>query len=298
MNRLFAAVGVFALLLSSRASAGTVVWGNNASSAGTESIEAFDIDTGAQLASFLVPNSGSNLNGRGIAVVGTTIYYSNSSSGNVYVTNTVTHSADGIAFSTGLNGIANIAWDGTALWVTGYNGTNNAYRYTPTGTLLQTVLGFGNSRDGFEVANNHLIANRGDGENIYDLYDLNGVLQTSAFINAALAPGFVPGSITTGITFDGTDYIIANSPGFSGPTSKLLVYDASGNYIKTQTLAGTPPGGAVRLLEDLSSLGNIPSNPPSGVPEPASFLLLSAGLAGVAVLRARRKSRPSAWLRP
>jgi len=290
MNRLFLAAGIVGLLFSGNGVlCETIVWGNNASVPGTESIEAFDIDTGAQVASFLVPNPGSNQNGRGIAVVGTTVYYSNSSSGQVYVTNTATHSADGVAFNTGLNGIANIAWDGTALWVTGYNGTNNAYRYTPTGTLLQTVVGFGNNRDGFEVANNHLIANRGDGENMYDLYDLNGVLQTSAFINAALAPGFVAGSITSGITFDGTNYIISNSPGFSGPTSQLLVYDVNGNYIKTQTLAGTPPGGAARLLEDLSSLGNIPTNPLT--PEPATFTLFAAGFAGIAVLRARRKTR-------
>ncbi|MDA0661195.1 MAG: hypothetical protein O3C60_20535 [Planctomycetota bacterium] len=69
-----------------------------------------------------------------------------------------------------------IAWDGTALWVTAYDVTNNACRYTPTGTLLQTVLGFGNDRHGFEVAGNHLIANQGDGVGPYDLYELNGSL--------------------------------------------------------------------------------------------------------------------------
>lgn len=266
--------------------AGTIVWGNNASFAGTESIEAFDVDTGAQLASFLVPNAAANLNGRGIAVVGTTIYYSNSTSGNVYLTNSVTHTDDGIAFSTPLNGIANIAWDGTAIWVTGYNGTNNAYRYTPTGTLLETVLGFGNSRDGFEVANDHLIANRGDGETTYDLYDLSGALVTSAFIDAAAVPGFH--GITTGVTFDGSDYIISNPDSFGGPTTRLLVFNSSGVYIKTQDLAGTPPGGALRLLEDLSSLGNIPSNPPpTGTPEPATLLLCGAGLVAVSFFRRR-----------
>ena len=294
MNKFLFSVGFAgSLLCASGASAATIVWGNNASAPGTESIEAFSLDTGAQFASFLVPNPGSNQNGRGIAVVGSTIYYSNASGGDVYLTNTRNHSADGVAFNTGLNGIANIAWDGTALWVTGYNGTDNAYRYTPTGKLLQTVVGFGNSRDGFEVANNQLIANRADGQNIYDLYDLNGVLKTSAFINTSLAPGFVPGSITTGITFDGTDYIIGNSPGFNGPTSQLLIYDSNGKYVRTQTLAGTPPGGAPRLLEDLSSLGNIPSNPPPtpGAPEPASLGLLGAGVATGAILRARRKTQ-------
>ena len=288
MLKVISSLVISALFIINNAFAGTIVWGNNAAANGTQSIEAFDLSTGAQVASFLVPNASGNLNGRGIAVVGNTIYYTNSTGGNVYKTNSITHSDDGIAFNSGLNGIANIAWDGSALWITGYNGTNNAYRYSTTGTLMQIVLGFGNSRDGFEVANNHLIANRGDGENIYDLYDLTGVLQTAAFIDTSKAPGFVRGSITTGITFDGTDYIIANSPGFFGPTSQLLAYDVNGNYLRTQTLTGTPPGGAIRLLEDLSSLGNIPSNPPptTGVPEPSTLFLV--GIALVGVIRSRR----------
>lgn len=274
------------LMIANTAMASTIVYGTNASNAGAMSIEAFDLSTGAQISSFIVPNATANQNGRGIAVVGTTIYYTNSTSGNVYKTNTLTHSDDGVAFNTGLRGIANIAYDGTALYLTGYNGTNNAYRYSLSGALLQTVPGFGNSRDGFEVANNNLIANRGDGELIYDLYDLSGTLTTSDFINVqAKVPNF--SGITTGITFDGTNYIIANSPGFSGPTSQLLIFNSSGNYLNTQTLAGTPPGNALRLLEDLSSLGNIPQNPPT--PEPASLMLLAAGLGGIALIRVRAR---------
>lgn len=278
------------LLIASSAVAGTIVYGNNASFNGTETIEAFDLSTGAQVANFIVPNAVANRNGRGIAVVGTTIYYSNSDSGNVYKTNSVNHSDDGIAFTTNLSGIANIAFDGTALYVTGYNGTNNAYRYSLGGTLLQTVAGFGNSRDGFEVANNNLIANRGDGEHVYDLYKLDGTLSISAFIDVAAKVTNFAG-ITTGITFDGTNYIISNPDGFSGPTTKLLIFDASGNYVRTQALAGSPAGAAgLRLLEDLSSLGNIPTNPPvTATPEPVTFLLLGSGFAGIAMVRARSR---------
>lgn len=283
LKTLFAA----GLLTTSTAVAGTIVYGNNASLDGTETIEAFDISTGAQVANFIVPNLAANRNGRGIAVVGTTIYYSNASSGNVYKTNSVNHSDDGIAFNTNLNGIANIAFDGTALYVTGYNGTNNAYRYSLSGTLLQTVSGFGNSRDGFEVANNNLIANRGDGESVYDLFKLDGTMLTSAFIDVkAKVTGFA--GITTGITFDGTNYIISNPTAFDATTTKLLIFDTSGNYVRSQVLAGTPAGGQGRLLEDLSTLGNIPTNPPvTGTPEPVTFLLLGSGFAGIAVIRAR-----------
>ena len=169
----------------------------------------------------------------------------------MYKTNTVIHSDDGVAFDTGLNGIANIAYDGTALYLTGYNGTNNAYRYSLGGVLLQTVPGLGNSRGGFEVANNNLIANRDDGGKIYDLYNLSGMVTNSGFIDVmAKVPNF--SGITTGIAFDGTNYIIANSPGFSGPTSQLLIFDSSGNYVNTRTLAGAPPGGASRLLAGAS----------------------------------------------
>ncbi len=275
---------VMVALATVAARADTIIWGNNASLAGTETIEAFDVNTNMEVANFLAP--GPNLNGRGLAIVGNTIYYSNSSDDAVYKVNATTHAYIGVAFHTGLPGIANIAWDGTALWVTGYNGSNNAYRYTPSGTLLQTVLGFGNSRDGFEVAGNHLIANEGDGSTTYDLYDLSGTLLTHAFIDAATAPGFT--GISTGIAFDGKDYWISNPDGFSGPTTRLLEYSTSGTYMETLVLPGGPVGNpGLRLLEDLSSLGNIPSNT---VPEPISLTLFGAGLAGLGAFRRRRKS--------
>jgi len=233
------------------------------------------MSTGAVVQQFLAPNLAARAdNGRGIAVVGTTIYYSTATSGAVYVTDSSTHADLGIAFNTGLNGIANIAWDGTALWITGYNGTNNAYRYTPGGTLLQTVVGFGNSRDGFEIAGNHIIANRGDAQGPYDLYDLNGNLIQAAFINPTFAP--------TGITFDGTDYFVSNI--FN---NEIAVYDGTGAFLRNVTLGLPLPGtSSGRLLEDLSSLGNIPGN---GVPEPGTLVLIPAGFGMLALLRRRRR---------
>lgn len=265
--------------LSSLASAGTIVWGNNASF-GNVTLEAFDMDTGALVQQFLAPNlTARGDNGRGIAVVGTTIYYTTASSGNVYVTDSVTHADLGIAFSTGLGGISCVAWDGTALWVSAYDSTNNAYRYTTTGTLLQTVAGFGNNRDGFEIAGNHIIANRGDAVGPYDLYDLNGVLITSAFITTPFSP--------TGITFDGTNYFVSDI--FS---NKIAKYDGvTGAFISTTVLAGPFPIFGQRLLEDLSSLGNIDTNPaPGAVPLPGAALQGLLALGGLLALRMRRKS--------
>ena len=266
------------------AQASTIVWGNNATF-GNVTLEAFDMDTGALVDQFIVPNAqAAGDNGRGIAVVGTTIYYSTATLESVFVTDSNTHADLGIAFNTGLPGIANIAWDGTALWVTGYNGSNNAFRYLPDGTLLQTVLGFGNNRDGFEVAGNHLIANNGDAVGPYDLYDLNGILEQAAFI--------VPQtSNPTGITFDGTFYYVSDIFG-----NRIEKFDAGGNFISSTVLGGPFPQTCCgRLLEDLSALGNISSNPPPGgggggptIPEPGTLFLLGTGLAGLAAAGGRR----------
>lgn len=274
MKRVILVVMAFALMVFSAGTevgAGTIVWGNNATF-GNVTLEAFDMATGNVVDQFLAPNLLARAdNGRGIAVVGTTIYYTTANRGEVFVTDSVSHADLGVAFNTGLNGVANIAWDGSALWVTGYNGTNNAYRYTPTGTLLETVLGFGNSRDGFEIANSHIIANRGDAVGPYDLYNLDGTLFQSAFITTNFAP--------TGITFDGTNYFVSDIY-----NNRIATYDGSGAFVGITTLGlPFPLTSSGRLLEDLSSLGNIPDNPPPGaVPEPGTLLLLGTGLIGLA----------------
>jgi len=140
-------------------------------------------------------------------------------------------------------------------------------------------------RDGFEIAGDHIIANRGDGVGPYDLYDLNGTLITADFIDPT---PFLAGGCDTGITFDGTDYIIS-SPANCGAGSafnNLLVFDLAGDYVRTVTLTGPLPPDGIRLLEDLSSLENVPSN--TAVPEPATLTLTALGLAGV-VRRCRRR---------
>lgn len=50
-------------------------------------------------------------------------------------------------------------WDGSNLWVSAYDGTNNVYKYVLSGKKLATVPAFGNHRDGLEVLTSGIIAN-------------------------------------------------------------------------------------------------------------------------------------------
>jgi hypothetical protein len=82
----------------------TIVWANDAIG-NNSTIRAFDSITGVLVNSFLAPNPAAQGHiGRGIAVVGSSIYYSVDDSGTVFLTNT-----NGIdlstAFATGLTGI-------------------------------------------------------------------------------------------------------------------------------------------------------------------------------------------------
>lgn len=268
------AVSLLGLALLAPGASAVILWGNNASY-GNVTIEAFDLDTGAVLQQFLVPNPlAVSDNGRGIAVVGTTIYYTVADRGEIFITDSVSHADLGTLVNTGLGGISCIAYDGTDLWITAYDGTNNAYKYDLAGNLVGTVLGFGNNRDGFEIAGNHIITNRGDAVGPYDLYDLSGVLVQSAFITTNYSP--------TGITYDGTNYYVSDIY-----NNAIETFDAGGNFVSRQTLGLPLPAFGARYLEDISVLGNVVNNPPPGgeVPEPGTLFLLGAGALGLCVSR-------------
>lgn len=209
----------------------TLLWTN---SAGSNAITAVDKNTGVLDRQF---NPGKG-NGRGMVVVGNTIYFTIANNGNVYKLDATTGADLGIAFTVpGASGLSTIAFDGTNFWIGDYSGTNNAYYVTPTGTVLKTVslANCTSFCDGLEFFNGKLISNRGDSPvAVYDVYDTNGVLLQAAFISGSHQG--------RGIAFDGTNFFIADA-------STIYVYDGTtGAFIRQMT-----PGGTGQNYEDLST---------------------------------------------
>lgn len=278
---------------------GSVIWGNSASG-GNVNLEAFDIENGTAtlVQQFLVPNlTARSDNGRGVAILGDTLYYTTANSGNIYVTTASgAHPDLGILVNTGFPGIANVSTDGVFIYASSYQtNTGIVNKYNTSGQLVGTVtVGTGQGRDGFEVQNNPnldggnttFISNRGDLTSPYDVYAANGTLLVSAFIDPS-KNGF--GNGQTGIAYDGTNYFISDIFG-----NRLFEYSGTGAFIGIVNLSGIPNPFTGRLLEDLSAVGNTVTNPPNpppggGVPEPSTLLLLSCGILGLVAWRQQRR---------
>ncbi len=269
------ALGITAMLSVSSAQAGTI-WGNNAGSYG---ISKFDSTTGAQDFNFY-PGG----NGRGVVQVGNTLYTTRAGSGNVFKSDATTGASLGVAFSVaGSSGLQAIAYDGTDFWIGDYSGTNEAYKYSSTGTLLNTVslANAAGYYDGLEYFNDKLIANRFDGgyggTQHYDIYSAtDGALLTADFINTS---GHGNG---TGIAFDGTNFFVSDI--FN---NQLSIWDGmDGHFIDYLVLEGS--NGAIEDLSvDYAKRDDTSGTP---IPEPGTMLLMGTGLAGLMVARRKKKA--------
>jgi hypothetical protein len=264
-----------------------VLWsnGNNAST-NLPAIQEFDAATGALLKSFLDPAGAPGEIGRGIAVVGSDIFYSVSGSTSVFLTDT-NGTNRGVAFNVnipGVSGIQSIASDGHFLYVAPLSATlglnENVYKYDFSGTVIGAPITLAPSgglvqsgRDGLEVVAGNFVANQPRGDiGPYDKFDPNGNLLNPAFLN--------PGTFGfTGVAFDGTFFYVFDD---EAQPSQLVVFDASGNFLNRLTLTGLPGPNDQAFISDLSAVV-------SAAPEPASFAVLGAALVGFAAFRLNRR---------
>lgn len=268
------AIAALTLLTSTGYTAAQNLYGNNAVE-GTPYIFVMNLTTMA-VSTTVTTLSGNN--GRGVVVVGNTMYYTSASTNNVFTYNLSSSTNNGSIFTvpSSSGGLSTIAYDGTNLWIGDYSGKSPgvAYLYTTTGNLLKTVT-LGScvvNCDGLEYflqggTTPRLISNRGDPVAPYDIYDTNGNLITAAFISPS-------NDSRSGIAYDGTNFNVSDI--FNGKIEKYS--GTTGAFISTTAINGYP-GGDPPLVEDLSA--NYAITIPTGTslaPAPSTWILMACGL--------------------
>ena len=224
-------------------------------------------------------------NGRGIAVIGGTIYYTTNGSNKVYTYTISPPTDNGVLFTvtSALGGLSSVAFDGTDLWLADQT-TNSAYQYTLTGVPVKTIT-LANASGGYvgleyfktPTGQGRLIANRGRYSKVYDIYDLNGNLITPAFITTT-------GIGTNGIAWDGTNFLIAN-------VFNISIDTYSGTTGGTAPISSVsvvkPTGDPLPPLEDISLVYTINPTP---VPTLGQWGLIFCGvlLLGAGILMSRK----------
>jgi hypothetical protein len=264
-------VSIGLLAMAQPADAQGIVYTNQACDCSAAHIVSYDKTTGAVIHTY----SGVEGNGRGVVVVGNTLYYTMVGDAHIYELDVTTGLPIG-SILTSVGSMSTIGWDGSQFWTSDYSGSNEAYRIDLSGTTTTTIhlTNAGGNSDGMEYFNGKLIANRGDAAGPYDVYDLSGNVLQAAFITPTFAP--------TGIAFDGTNFLVSDLRGqgfgvFSGSTGSYLSYVSYADHNSN--------------IEDLSVdySQRIDTGGGNVVPEPSSMLLLASGL--VAAVGARRRSR-------
>jgi hypothetical protein len=235
----------------------------------------------------------SGSNGRGVVVVSGVMYYTSASTPNIFSYTIATHTNNGSLFSIpGVSGLSTIAFDGTNFWVGDYSGTNRAFLYSMSGTLLSTIhlANCGTNCDGLEYflqggTTPRLISNEGDPVSPYDIYDLNGNVVSSHFITTPW------GTSASGIAYDGTNFYVSDI--FN---SKLGYFNGTTGAFISDTAVTGAPSGYPPAFEDLSADYSITLGTPPAptVPTLSEFGLLLCAillLASGVILNRRRSAK-------
>ena len=269
----FAATSISFCLLGATSSQAINLYGNSASG-GNNPISIIDATTGQEAARYIGQPSG---NGRGVVTVGNTLYYTVTNDSKIYEKDVATGNELGF-IQTSNASMATLAWDGNDFWTSDYAGTNRAFQIDINGNNIKTInlANASSGMDGLEYFNGKLIANRTDQGSIYDIYDLDGKVLTSNFINTNKS--------TTGIAYDGKDFYVSNIY-----ESSVGIYDGATGIFKS-TLALKPKAiGDSFLIEDLSFDYAARQDTGGGTAVPEPFTIIGTLIGGTAAFRMRKK---------